>query len=348
MKNIVYFLPIENIKNLSEFLKWTGIFDPIGEKDNIALKIHFGNSRHNNHIPSEYTKEIIKVIHEKKCFAFLSDTNVLYRGERENTISHMKVVKLHNYHNLGIPVVIAGGSSGKDEVSLKINGENFKYVYVAREYTEIDGIVALTHFKGHSLAGIGGTIKNIGMGCASRKGKYAMHSNIVPKIDFSICIGCGRCTEVCPSFAIKLIDKKANIDEKKCIGCGSCVHICPKSAIDIPWDSVSPSQFQERLVEYAKGIIDQYPGNKFSAINFLINIASDCDCAWNPGKILSPDIGVLVSKDPVAIDKASLDIIKKVNGKDVFEGITSSYRYQLEYGEKIGLGTNSYELVKYK
>lgn len=342
----VYFLPIEKIKNLSDFLEWTGIFDFIEEGDVIALKIHFGNSRHNNHIPSKYSKEIVEIIKKRKCLSFFTDTNVLYRGERENTISHIKVVYLHNYHNLGVPVVIAGGSSGKDEVVLKVDGNHFKEIYVAKEYTEIDGMIALTHFKGHMLSGIGGTIKNIGMGCASRKGKYAMHANIVPQISHSGCVGCGSCVKECPVGAIELRNKKAYIDEEKCIGCASCVHACPEKVISIPWSSVSPSEFQERLVEYAKGVITQY-GNKFCAINFLINIASDCDCVSNPGEILSPDIGVLVSKDPVAIDKASTDLIKEVNGKDVFEGIKPPYKYQLEYGEKINLGSLNYNLVSF-
>jgi len=342
----VYFLPIKKIKNLFDFLEWTGVFDFIEERDVIALKIHFGNSKHNNHIPSEYSKEIVKTIGKRKCFSFFTDTNVLYRGERENTISHMKVVYLHNYHKIGIPVIIAGGSSGKDEVVLKVDGKHFKEIYVAKEFIEIDGMVALTHFKGHMLAGIGGTIKNISMGCASRKGKYSMHSNIVPQINRSGCVGCGSCVKECPAGAIELKNKKAYIDEEKCIGCASCVHVCPEKVISIPWSSVSPSEFQERLVEYAKGVISQY-GNKFCAINFLINIASDCDCSSNPGEILSPDIGVLVSNDPVAIDKASIDLIKEVNGKDVFEGIRPPYKYQLEYGEEMNLGSKDYKLIKF-
>jgi len=348
MKSNVYFLPIEKISGLYDFIKWTGVFDSIGEKDTIALKIHFGNSGHNNHIPAEYSKEILRVLEERKCFAFFTDTNVLYRGERENTISHIKIVKLHNYHNLGVPVVIAGGSSGKDEVVLEINRKHFKNVYIAREYSEISGMIALTHFKGHILAAIGGTIKNVGMGCASRKGKYAMHSNITPLADISKCIGCGKCVKECPVVAIEIKNKKANINKKKCIGCGSCIHTCPKEAISIPWSSVTPAQFQEKIVEYASGVISQYAENKFFAINFLTKIAIECDCASNPGKFLSPDIGVLVSKDPVAIDRASVDIIKKVNGKDVFEGIRPPYNYQLEYGEEIGLGSNSYKLIEFK
>ena len=348
VKSKVFFLPIEKINEIGKFIEETGIFDFIKEEEKIALKIHFGNTKHNNQIPPDYLKDIVKILQNKNCFPFLTDTNVLYRGERADTFSHMKVAYFHKFHTLGIPIIIAGGFNGTDEVPIEVNYKHFREIYVAREYTEIDGMVALTHFKGHMLAGIGGTIKNISMGCASRKGKYAMHASIVPQINRSGCMGCGSCVKECPAGAIELKDKKAYIDEEKCIGCASCVHVCPERVISIPWSSVSPSEFQERLVEYAKGVINQYE-NKFCAINFLINIASDCDCSSNPGKILSPDIGVVASKDPVAIDKASVDIIKGVAGKDVFleKRPNVPYSSQIEYGEKIGLGTSNYELIKF-
>jgi len=117
----VYFLPIEKIKNLSDFLELTGIFDFIEEGDAIALKIHFGNSKHNNHIPSKYSKEIVEIIKKRKCFSFFTDTNVLYRGERENTISHIKVVYLHNYHNLGVIKVGTGYNREKEIIEIWVS-----------------------------------------------------------------------------------------------------------------------------------------------------------------------------------------------------------------------------------
>ena len=210
-------------------------------------------------------------------------------------------------------------------------------------------MIALTHFKGHGLASIGGTIKNIGMGCASRKGKFAMHSDITPQIDREKCIGCGTCAKNCPADAISIKEKKAWIDKEKCIGCAQCIHVCPENIIKIPWSSVSPQTFQERLVEYAAGMIKFYKGN-FCAINFLINIAKDCDCCTNPGEIIAKDIGVLISKDPVAIDKSSVDLIKEKEGEDKFLKIRPNvpYHYQLKYGEEIGLGTTSYKLIPFQ
>ncbi len=79
----------------------------------------------------------------------------------------------------------------------------------------------------------------------------------------------------------------------------------------------------------------------------MINIAEDCDCASNPGRIVSKDIGVCVSEDPVAVDKSSSDLIKEINGKDVFLEIRPNLNYvhQFYYAEKIGLGSTKYKLV---
>ncbi len=313
MKSDVYFLPIEKINLIGDVIKRYNFFNFVKKEHKIALKIHFGSTKHKNNIKVEFLKPVIDFLKKRADFIFLSDTNVLYRGERSDTFSHLKVIFNNNFQALGIPFIIAGGFDCDDEVEIDVNWKNFKKIYIAKEYTKIDGMIALTHFKGHVLSGIGGTIKNIGMGCASRKGKFAMHANIVPQININSCKGCGACVLVCPVGAIKIENKRAKIDENLCIGCAACVHACRYGVISIPWSSVSSDQFQERLVEYAYCVINQYKGN-FFAINFLMNITPDCDCMSNPGEKIIDDIGVLFSSDPVAIDKASIDLINKKAG----------------------------------
>ncbi|MCM8772105.1 MAG: DUF362 domain-containing protein [Candidatus Omnitrophica bacterium] len=344
----VYFLPFEKFDRIEIFLKELEIFNIFEKGEKIALKIHFGNSNHNNHILPEYLIPLINLLKEKGLSLFLTDTNVLYRGERDDTFSHLELAYKKGYGNLGVPILIAGGLNCDDEFEIEIEGKHFRKLYFAKEFKEFDGLIALSHFKGHIIAGIGGTIKNIGMGCASRRGKFAMHSNISPKVNISICKGCGKCVSECLFSAIELVNKKSFINEKKCKGCAWCIHVCPYGAIDIPWSSVSPAEFQEKLVEYAYGIKNLYK-EKFIAINFLINISSDCDCISNPGKILSENIGLCVSTDPVSIDKFSVEIVKEKNGYDVFLNYRPdiNYEHQFNYAEKIGFGSINYELITY-
>ncbi|MCF8050161.1 MAG: 4Fe-4S binding protein [Desulfobacterales bacterium] len=73
----------------------------------------------------------------------------------------------------------------------------------------------------------GGAIKNVGMGCASRKGKLAQHSSVSPKVDEEKCVACGDCAERCSQGAIEVGDDSARIHPERCIGCGECILICP-------------------------------------------------------------------------------------------------------------------------
>ena len=62
---------------------------------------------------------------------------------------------------------------------------------------DADIVISLTHFKGHEATGIGGTIKNLGMGGGSRAGKKEMHADGKPAVNESKCIGCGACHKIC-------------------------------------------------------------------------------------------------------------------------------------------------------
>lgn len=343
----VYFLPFEKFDRIEEFFNGLNLFDIFRSEEKVGLKIHFGNSKHKNQIPPFYIIPIRNKLKEKNIFQVLTDTNVLYKGERDDTFSHLEVAYNNGFGELGIPILIAGGFNGDYEFEIEIEGKHFKKLYFAKEYKEFDGMIAISHFKGHMLSGIGGTIKNMGMGCASRKGKFHLHSNITPVFNSSLCKGCGKCERECLFNAIYMKDKKAFVNKEKCKGCAWCIHVCPYGAISIPWSSVSPTQFQERLVEYAYGIIKHYK-NKFLAVNFIINITSDCDCVSNPGKKLSKDVGVCVSDDPVSIDKCSADLIKEVNGYDVFLKFRDiDYTHQFYYAEKLGLGSTEYKLITF-
>ena len=106
---------------------------------------------------------------------------------------------------------------------MRIDRKQFKDVYIAAEIAQADAVVSVAHFKGHELSGFGGTLKNIGMGCATREGKLAQHCDVSPVIYQEKCVGCGKCQEICPVKAILIKDAKAHLDRSLCIGCASCI-----------------------------------------------------------------------------------------------------------------------------
>ncbi len=117
-----------------------------------------------------------------------------------------------------------------------------------------------------------------------------------------------------------------------------------------PWGNLPPQDdFLESMAEAAKAIID-HCGDKILYISVANNLSVDCDCDSSPEDPKMGDIGILASLDPIALDKACTDLVRasEDHGKiHLIERIDSrNGMHTLEYGEKIGLGSQKYELVK--
>jgi hypothetical protein len=124
---------------------------------------------------------------------------------------------------------------------------------------------------------------------------------------------------------------------KSCFGCGVCVDICEHSALT----------FEDADLQYllACAALACVKDKNVLYLNELKRISRSCDCDPFSGPIICPDIGYLVSDDPVAIDAASLDLINSVK-ENVFikENEVDPFK-QIRYGEEIGLGSTSYQII---
>jgi uncharacterized Fe-S center protein len=326
----------------------------------VAIKLHFGEKGNTAFIRPNFVRHIAERVKALGAYPFLTDSNTLYTGTRSDSVSHLNTAIENGfaYSVVNTPIIIADGLRGASYSSVKIDQKIVKTAYIGTDIAEADGIISLAHFKGHELSAFGGTIKNLGMGCASRRGKMVQHADLSPRITRKKCVGCGQCVEHCAQFAITLRQQKAEINSKQCIGCGECILICENKAIDVRWNK-DMALFQKKIVEYAFAVLKGKKG-RVAFLNFLTQISPACDCYGHSDAPIVADLGMMASTDPVAIDQASVDMVnrqkalegsclasKKEPGEDKFRGLYPNvdWTVQLEHGERIGLGKRDYELI---
>jgi len=297
----------------------------------VPLKVHFGEEGNETYIKPEYYEGVKRYLKENNIDTCYIETNVLYKSERSFVDSHIQLAKRHGFDDLEI--IIADGDNDHPYNEIEVNLKNFKHCKIGTKYADYDSYIVLSHFKGHVLAGHGGAIKQLGMGFAARGGKLHQHSTSIPIINENGCISCGACAAKCPVDAIKL-NPKAIIDPNICIGCASCTLVCPVNVISHNWHS---SNFLEKLAEYAKAAS---LNKQMIHIVYAFNITQDCDCHGQKMDLITDDIGVFASTDPVAVDKAILDILNE--NQSLF---TQGYE-TLSYAKEIGLGEEDYELIE--
>jgi uncharacterized Fe-S center protein len=320
----------------------------IQKQDLVAVKMHFGEKGNETSIPPAYVIPIVEEVKHRSGRPILTDTCVLYRSIRDNAADHLRFAHDRGFTiaDIGAPVVIADGILGSDEKTVHIPGLIFKEVSIASAAAEANALIVLSHVTGHMVTGLGGAIKNIGMGFASRKGKLRQHATMKPNIAKKFCTGCGVCIENCPEDAIALIDGKAVIDAGNCIGCGECLTVCRFDAVKHDWNRDS-ADLQKRMAEHALGVVIGKK-DRMGYYNFIMSVTKDCDCLPMRQKPVIKDIGILAGKDPVALDAASLDLIQKHTGKPLSDAAYPQFDpwIQIRHGESIGLGTSEYRLIE--
>jgi len=349
------------LDKVGELLERLDLPKRIKPKGTVAIKLHFGERGNTAYIRPIFIRKIVEQVEALKGKPFLTDTNTLYGGSRSDAVSHL-ITAMENgfsYSVVKAPIVIADGLIGHASVQVPIDGKIFREVSIAHEIYCADSLVVTSHFTGHELSGFGGAIKNVGMGCASRKGKLSQHSAVGPKIKRKKCVGCGTCAEWCPQDAIEMRDDGAFIIPDRCIGCGECYVVCPKGAVTVQWNEVAP-EFQRKMVEYTMGALKN-KGERVSFVNFVTQVSPFCDCYGRSDISVVGDVGILASDDPIAIDQASIDLVNAQPGNPLspytsgLPGGTDKFRsvhkevdweIQLAYGEEMDLGSRAYELVE--
>ncbi|MDD4816718.1 MAG: DUF362 domain-containing protein [Victivallaceae bacterium] len=327
----------------------------------VAVKLHFGERGNLAFLRPNYARAVADYVKQLGGKPFLTDCNTLYVGGRKDALEHLDTAGINGFNPLstGCQILIGDGLKGNDEVDVPVpNGKHFKTAKIGRAVMDADAFISLTHFKGHEKMGIGGVVKNIGMGCGSRAGKMEMHSDGKPTLDRGLCVGCGICKRYCAQNALTLNGKKMTIDHDRCVGCGRCIAVCPKDALQATWDQ-NDTILDEKTAEYALAVVNNRP---CFHISILCDISPNCDCHGENDAAMLPDIGMLAGFDPVALDVAGCDLCNRAprlnntwlddcpHGEDVFDDAHSNTRWRdaIDHAVKIGLGSDQYELVVMK
>lgn len=352
------------LQKLHRLMKTAG-FENIDFTDKYAaIKIHFGEYGNLAFLRPNYAKVVADYVKELGGKPYLTDCNTLYVGSRKNALDHLDTAYVNGFSPLqtGCHVLIGDGLKGTDETLVPIHGEYVKEAKIGHAIMDADIFISLTHFKGHEMAGFGGALKNIGMGCGSRAGKMEQHCDGKPSVNQDLCVGCGACSRICAHDAPQISDRKAEIDHEKCVGCGRCIGVCPKDAIEATFDA-SNKRLNCKMAEYAKAICQNRP---CFHIALVCDVSPNCDCHAENDIPIIPDVGMFASFDPVALDVACADACnrqpviagsvlaenkekhKDCDHEDHFHMTHPDTEWEscIEHSVKIGLGTDQYELIE--
>jgi len=346
----------EGIKALLQKLPLTKV---VSKDDLVAIKVHMGELGNVTHIRPGIVREIVKFVKAAGGQPFVTDTTTLYPHARWTAMKYLQTAAANGFtgESMGAPIIIADGLLGYDgtkrPVSRRVEGCDLGEVEVAQSIAEADAMVVVSHAKGHIIAGFGGAIKNVGMGCLTKRGKAAIHRTDLAEINAENCSGCGKCVEICVYGAMRIEDGKAQRDIEKCMNCNSCYFNCPNKAMKIPNDA--SNRLQVYLAHGTAASLEKFDG-KVCFINVIQDVTPLCDCAAHAGNPVVADVGILASMDPVAIDKASLDLIDCAelvpgalaeDGPDRLGRINhADCTIQMRVAKKLGMGELKYQIIE--
>ncbi len=368
-----------SVKKLSRLLERSGVLDVVEKGDLVAIKVHLGTPGNQRHIRPHHVRVVVEAVRERGGHPFVTDTTgISLLSPRGDAIKVLRAAALNGFtpETVGAPIIVADGLKGFSGVRVKVDGFRLKEVEVAQAIAEADAMISLAHAKGHPRTGLGGALKNIGVGCLTKKGRAPLHLAKKPQVKPELCDGCGLCADFCPAGAIVKEGDAYRIDQEKCLWACGCWELCPRKAIT-GWSEMHHPSNEElciRVADAFKAVVNLFGEGKVAYVNLAYDITPHCDCfPWGDVPMV-PDIGMLASRDPVAIDKACIDLINEAPGlpgsasEDVGAlgpgadkisalsewGPFKPFRKQggpmwkayIEWAAKAGLGTPDYELVE--
>jgi uncharacterized Fe-S center protein len=304
-----------------------GTFDCVEKGDLVAVKLHVGELGNPYYVQPFFVHDIVRRVKEAGGKPFLTDSNTYYEAQRHNAVDHMANA-LTNGFNMA-PFIVADGLNSENYRTVPTKGI-INEIEVSGAIAEADAMIVVSHDKGHELAGYGGAIKNLGMGCTPRAGKLRQHRTVGIQIDTSKCTGCGKCKDACPLDIPEIIEGKARNTSKECMRCPMCIDACPMDAISY----VDKPNLGRALASAAYGVLSTFKPGKVSYVSFAKDITEYCDCLSGPGRIVMDDVGIFASDSPVSVDAAFLSMIDYKVFNDAYK---VDCMVQVQEAKKLGI-----------
>ncbi|MFV2041454.1 MAG: DUF362 domain-containing protein, partial [Candidatus Hydrothermarchaeales archaeon] len=312
----------------------------------VALKIHMGEPGDTHYIRPAFAGALAGLIKKEGGNPTVIETSGMgWIAGRTSEKRHLDAARRNGFteETIGAGIRMIDGELGLDTIPGSV---------VARGISDFDSMIVLSHVTGHVQAGFGGAIKNVGLGCVTKSGKYRVHHSVPPKIDLEKCTCCDECIKICPSDAVK-----DYIITKECSLCSLCLDVCESCAISAAFRG--KISLTEMIADNASEVLRHMDSTGF--INLAIDVLPHCDCHPFSDVPLVPDIGVLASRDPIAVDRASIDLVNSspgspgssaedhraaAEGIDKFNAVNpkTSWKAQLKRAEELGIGSQRYTL----
>ncbi|MHA2091607.1 MAG: DUF362 domain-containing protein [Candidatus Kariarchaeaceae archaeon] len=306
--------------------------DWIEEGDIVVIKTHFGSKGQTRHLRPMYVRKAVDLVRKAGGIPWVAECVGLgwSSGSPELTMAigpaFQTLANRHGFNDgsMNAPIVMLDGVAGVDTFSVPIdNGKYMQNAAVAMGLKMADKILVLSHFKGHGGAGFGGALKQLGIGMVGVEGKGGAHfggaENIYVK-NPEQCDGCTKCLRMCPTNCLSLDENNViTLDSSRCIACIHCFDVChqgkgPDERVFALRKSVPSLEQVERMMDNASGVVKGIGEDRLRYINIAIDITSRCDCESTGAHLLVADQGILYSKDPIAVDQASVDLVTKAEG----------------------------------
>jgi uncharacterized protein len=371
------------------FVPQTGtLFDAAGfdklikPGDMVAVKIHCGEWNNTAYLRPVYIRMIVDKIKELGARAFVTDTCTMTYSTyspRSTAPDIMLTAERNGFNSgtLGVPFLAADGYAGTDDVLIPLpEGYILQEAYIAKAVALADVMIVVTHFKGHPMGVIGGAIKNLGIGCQSKRGKFNVHMGRHPEYGFAnqVTFHPEKVPEsflemipgACPHGAYSRSNGTARWNPDKCDGCLGCLGPMVNSGA---WE-MSTENFRAFNAAVADGAlaVNKALDGRIGYLNLAIDVSPQCDCVGHADVPLTPHLGIFSGHDPVAIDMACLDAATAAPGmpgsgsEDWGVDSPGDHKFalasplmpeagvteeiQLNTGVENGLGTMDYELIE--